>query len=78
MDLGIRVKFHNYVVEGRERGWELDSGAQGQGVGENRQGEKVGMIEEWKEDRGLNVQGTFFFYFGATVPHINKFKHVIL
>lgn len=61
MELGIRVKFPNYVVEGRERGWELDSGAQGQGVGENRRGEKVGMIEEWKEDRGLNVQGTFFF-----------------
>lgn len=70
MELGIRVKFHNYVVEGRERGWELDSGAQGQGVGENRQGEKVGMIEEWKEDRGLNVQGTFFFFILEQLFHI--------
>lgn len=64
-------------MEGRESGWELDSGAQGQGVGENRWWEQ-GRDDWGMEERQRVECPRHMFYFGATVPHINKFKHVIL
>lgn len=63
-------------MEGRVMGREFSSGGEGQGVGEDRWGEQG--RDAWgmggRQRVGCPRQP---FNFGATVPHINKFNHVI-